>query len=144
MSTRGMSQRNSVPTRINCSLWRSEEPAVQTLSSWETGPTHKFRFTRSSDVSELSSWFGLVDLFSISFCVLVIYLPGHSTNFYCKFSCWLPLIKLGPGYIYRNWKGNQCWGWLEYLHRSPVSRKRWRKGNPLPGGIAGLPCFCGM
>jgi hypothetical protein len=26
---------------------------------------------------------------------------------------------------------------MEYLHRSPASRKRRRKGNPVPGGISG-------
>jgi hypothetical protein len=29
-----------------------------------------------------------------------------------------------------------CGGGLEYLHPSPVSRKRRRKGNPVTGGIA--------
>jgi hypothetical protein len=28
---------------------------------------------------------------------------------------------------------------LKYLHRSPASRNRRRKGNPVPGGITGLP-----
>jgi hypothetical protein len=29
-----------------------------------------------------------------------------------------------------------CEGRLEYLHRSPASRKRRRKGNPVPRGLA--------
>jgi hypothetical protein len=33
-----------------------------------------------------------------------------------------------------------CGGGLEYLYRSPVSFKRRQKGNPVPGGITGLPC----
>jgi hypothetical protein len=28
--------------------------------------------------------------------------------------------------------------YLEYLHRSPASRRRQRKGNQLPGGITGV------
>jgi hypothetical protein len=28
-------------------------------------------------------------------------------------------------------------GGIEYLHRSPESRRRRRKGNPVPGGITG-------
>jgi hypothetical protein len=36
-----------------------------------------------------------------------------------------------------------CGGGLEYLHRSPASRKRRRKGNPVPGGITGSPCSWG-
>jgi hypothetical protein len=36
------------------------------------------------------------------------------------------------------------WGGLEYLHRSPVSRKRRRKGNTVPGGITGPPCSWGI
>jgi hypothetical protein len=31
-----------------------------------------------------------------------------------------------------------CGGGFEYLHRSPVSRRRRRKGHPVPGGITGL------
>jgi hypothetical protein len=34
-------------------------------------------------------------------------------------------------------------GGFEYLHRSPESRRRRRKWNPLPGGITGPPCFWG-
>jgi hypothetical protein len=30
-----------------------------------------------------------------------------------------------------------CIGELEYLHRSPASRRRRRKGNPVPGGMTG-------
>jgi hypothetical protein len=33
-----------------------------------------------------------------------------------------------------------CVGGVEYLHRSPASRRRRRKGNPVPGGITGPPC----
>jgi hypothetical protein len=41
---------------------------------------------------------------------------------------------------------NLCGGWLEYLHRSPASRKRRQKGNPVPGGggIAEPPCSWGI
>jgi hypothetical protein len=35
-------------------------------------------------------------------------------------------------------------GGLEYFYRSPASRKRRRKGNPVPGGISGPPCSWGM
>jgi hypothetical protein len=37
-----------------------------------------------------------------------------------------------------------CGGGLEYLHRSPASRKRLQKGNPLPGGITGPLCSWGI
>jgi hypothetical protein len=37
-------------------------------------------------------------------------------------------------------KYTPCGGRLEYLHRSPASRRRRRKGNPVPGGITGPPC----
>jgi hypothetical protein len=37
-----------------------------------------------------------------------------------------------------------CGGGLEYLHRNPASRKRRRKGNPVPGGITGPPCSGGI
>jgi hypothetical protein len=37
-----------------------------------------------------------------------------------------------------------CGGGIKYLHRSPASRKRRRKGNPVPGGITGPPCSSGM
>jgi hypothetical protein len=36
-----------------------------------------------------------------------------------------------------------CGGGVEYLHRSPASHRRRRKGNPVPGGITGLPCWEG-
>jgi hypothetical protein len=36
------------------------------------------------------------------------------------------------------------WRRIEYVHRSPESRKRWRKGNPGPGGISGSPCYWGI
>jgi hypothetical protein len=32
---------------------------------------------------------------------------------------------------------------VEYLHRSPASRRRRRKGNPVPGSITGPPCSGG-
>jgi hypothetical protein len=32
-----------------------------------------------------------------------------------------------------------CGGGVEYLHRSPASRRRRRKGNPVPGGITEPP-----
>jgi hypothetical protein len=34
-------------------------------------------------------------------------------------------------------------GGFEYLHRSPASRKRRRKGISVPGGITGSPCHWG-
>jgi hypothetical protein len=37
-----------------------------------------------------------------------------------------------------------CGGRFEYLHRSPASRRRRRKGNPVPGGKTGPPCCCGI
>jgi hypothetical protein len=37
-----------------------------------------------------------------------------------------------------------CGGAIEYLHRSPSSRKRRRKGIPVPGGISGPPCSWGI
>jgi hypothetical protein len=37
-----------------------------------------------------------------------------------------------------------CGGAVEYLHRSPASRKSRRKGSPVPWGITGPPCSCGI
>jgi hypothetical protein len=37
-----------------------------------------------------------------------------------------------------------CRSRLKYLHRSPESRKRQQKGNPVPGGINGPPCSWGI
>jgi hypothetical protein len=34
-----------------------------------------------------------------------------------------------------------CGGGFQYLHRSHESRRRRRKGNPVPGGITGPPYF---
>jgi hypothetical protein len=39
---------------------------------------------------------------------------------------------------------NPCGGGLEYLHRSPASRKRRCERNPVPGGITGPPYWVGM
>jgi hypothetical protein len=36
-----------------------------------------------------------------------------------------------------------CVGGVEYLHRSPASRRRRRKGNPVPGGINWATLFRG-
>jgi hypothetical protein len=36
-----------------------------------------------------------------------------------------------------------CGGELEYLHRSPSSRRRRRKRNAVPGCITGSPCHWG-
>jgi hypothetical protein len=47
------------------------------------------------------------------------------------------------GYIYMV-LSLQVMGGLEYLHRCPASRKRRRKGNPVPGGITGPPCSRGI
>jgi hypothetical protein len=40
-------------------------------------------------------------------------------------------------YIINKFKTSSCWGGLEYLHRSPDSRRRWRKGNPVPESLTG-------
>jgi hypothetical protein len=36
-----------------------------------------------------------------------------------------------------------CGGRVQYLHRSPTSRRRQQKGDPVPGGITGSPCSWG-
>jgi hypothetical protein len=41
-------------------------------------------------------------------------------------------------------KQSPCGGGLEYLHRSPASRKRRRKGSPMTGGIPRPPCSWGI
>jgi hypothetical protein len=40
-----------------------------------------------------------------------------------------------------NYTSFLCGGGIESLHRSPASRKRRRKGNPVPGDIARSPCY---
>jgi hypothetical protein len=37
-----------------------------------------------------------------------------------------------------------CGGGVQYLHRTLASRRRRRKGNPVPGGITGPPCSRGI
>jgi hypothetical protein len=37
------------------------------------------------------------------------------------------------------WESIPCGGGIEYLHRSPASGRRQRKGNPVPGGITRPP-----
>jgi hypothetical protein len=37
-----------------------------------------------------------------------------------------------------------CGGGVEYLYRSPASRRRQRKGNLVPGVITARPCSGGM
>jgi hypothetical protein len=37
-----------------------------------------------------------------------------------------------------------CGGGVEYPHRSSASRRRRRKGNPVPGGITWPPCSWGI
>jgi hypothetical protein len=37
-----------------------------------------------------------------------------------------------------------CGGGLEYFTVVPASRKRRQKGNPVPGGITGPPCYWGI
>jgi hypothetical protein len=39
---------------------------------------------------------------------------------------------------------NPCGGGFKYLYRSPASRRRRWKGNPVPGGVTGPPCSRGM
>jgi hypothetical protein len=51
----------------------------------------------------------------------------------------------GKGYAHNNeLMESVCGGGLEYLHLSPASRKRRRKGNPVPGGITEPPCSWGI
>jgi hypothetical protein len=35
-------------------------------------------------------------------------------------------------------------GWFECPHRSSANRRRRRKGNTVPGGITGPPCYWGI
>jgi hypothetical protein len=69
----------------------------------------------------------------ITFCPKVV--------FWNLLSCLFGAIP--EGYIYRD-LSLQVGGGLEYLHRSPASRKRRRKGNPVPEGLAGPPCSWGI
>jgi hypothetical protein len=46
--------------------------------------------------------------------------------------------------LLRRSKNEFLWSMVEYLHRSPASGKRRRKGNPVPGGITGPPCSWGI
>jgi hypothetical protein len=49
-----------------------------------------------------------------------------------------------PSFVKIGTDVNQFGGGLEYLHHSPVSRKRRRKGKPVAGGITGPPCPWGI
>jgi hypothetical protein len=51
------------------------------------------------------------------------------------FLCGLCLIKERRQLVISSWGG------VQYLHRSPASRRRLRKGNAVPGGITGPPCW---
>jgi hypothetical protein len=64
------------------------------------------------------------------FCILCV---GNRLNFH-EINSTLPFNIL---------KG-LCGGGIECFHRSPASRKRRRKGNPVPGGISGPPCSWGI
>jgi hypothetical protein len=44
-------------------------------------------------------------------------------------------VSIEPSYL--------CGSGVEYLHLSPASRRRLRKGNPVLGGITGPPCSWG-
>jgi hypothetical protein len=45
---------------------------------------------------------------------------------------------------YISWDITTRGGGFEYLHRSPASRRRRRKRNPVSGGITGVPCSWGI
>jgi hypothetical protein len=52
-------------------------------------------------------------------------------------------------YVYKLYGPNTwclipCGGGVEYHHRSPASRRRQRKGNPMSGDITGPPCAWGI
>jgi hypothetical protein len=48
------------------------------------------------------------------------------------------------GTKFRAYSSNACGGGVKYLHRSPASRRRRRKENPVPGGITGPPFSWGI
>jgi hypothetical protein len=58
-------------------------------------------------------------------------------------NCWKRCFLRGPCRNVNkrgNWSNcDTVWGGFEYLHRSPASRGRRRKGNPVPGGVTGPP-----
>jgi hypothetical protein len=63
-----------------------------------------------------------------------------------KCSIWPPSIPFLYNLLYRIVyirMSSTCRCGLEYLHRSPASRRRRRKGNPVPKGITGPPCHWG-
>jgi hypothetical protein len=65
--------------------------------------------------------------------------PGMSTRLHDN--CVLTAVKpLRNDSLYSCQDTVDRGGWLEYLRRSPGSRKRRRKGAPLPGGIIRPPC----
>jgi hypothetical protein len=57
-------------------------------------------------------------------------------NWVKKFSVWS-----ASNYIRTNGKSGGC---LEYFHRSPVESYEASKENPVPGGITGPLCSCGI
>jgi hypothetical protein len=75
---------------------------------------------------ELDCWLHFLYKMFTSISILVSGLCMVYHNFNFIFSCNLHFITPGLGL--------QAVQGLEYLHRSPASCKRWRKGNPLPGG----------
>jgi hypothetical protein len=48
-----------------------------------------------------------------------------------------------PFKLYAYYSKIPCGGLLQYLHHSPASGRRWRKGNSLPRGNTGPPCHWG-
>jgi hypothetical protein len=79
---------------------------------------------------------------------LAVYCQNHMehTNTLCGENVEFKYDKAGG--IYSNHNAlkslDPSGGGLEYLHRSPASRKTRRKGNPVPGGITGPPCSWGI
>jgi hypothetical protein len=74
---------------------------------------------------------------------LIVVLPSLPWEYFClqsRYSATAVVYLLLP----RLFPSKGCGGVFEYLHRSPASRWRRRKGNPEPGGITGLSGSWGM
>jgi hypothetical protein len=64
---------------------------------------HNIKFSNSYAlvIMDLVCWLDLLHKLSTSFFILISGLCMIYHNFYCKFSCYLPLTKPGLGYLYR-------------------------------------------
>jgi hypothetical protein len=120
----------SIPLVFTC-RWEIQALCVRKVDCRKYAVPWLFILSQMNPVHSLPSY-----CFKIWFCI-ILSLTFSSPN---GIVCLISRFEIYSNLFYLS---SSCGGVFKYLHRSPASHRRRRKGNSVPGGITGTPCHWG-